>query len=95
MNTLNPAIVAAYDEFLYLRDLLLHNPVSELLIALYFVASFFVALMLLFYWAGCVLLLFQCSGEELSDPELESLRLDRGLFSSLFHLLLPSATLLH
>jgi hypothetical protein len=94
IDNLNPALVAAYDELLYLRTLLLHNPVSELLIALYFLASFFAVVLFFFYWCYCVAQLLQCPGEELTDAELDSLRPERGAISLFLQLFLPKAILL-
>ncbi len=94
MQSINPiasAAVAFYDELLYVRSLLVNNQVSELLMALYFLASFFAAVALLLYWTFCAAQLLQCVSEELTDAELESLRMDRRVLSTLFHLILPKA----
>ena len=95
MHPIASAALVLYDELLYLRSLLVNNQATELLMALYFLASFFAAVTLLLYWIFCTAQLLQCASEELTDAELESLRLDRRVLSTLFHIILPKAIPLH
>jgi glucan phosphoethanolaminetransferase (alkaline phosphatase superfamily) len=95
MTPIASAVVALYDELLYLRTLLLHNLASELLIAIYFLASFFAAVAMLLYWSFCAAQLLQSASEELTDAELESLRMDRRVLITLLYLIFPKAIALH
>lgn len=89
------AAVALYDELLYIRSLLVNNQITQFLMAIYFLATFFAAVALILYWISCAVQLLQCASEELTDAELESLRMDRRVLTSLFYFIFPKAIPLH
>ncbi len=85
----SPALLRVYDDFLFLRENLLHNALAQILCALFFVASLIISVVLFVYWSYCARCLFLASGESLTDAEMDALRWDRPIRQTIWALFFP------
>ena len=85
----SPALLRIYDDFLFLRAILLHNTFAQLLCALSFVVSLIISVVLFIYWSYSARCLFLASGESLTDAEMDALRWDRPIRETLWALFFP------
>jgi hypothetical protein len=85
-RTILPAALDIYDQLNLLRGQLLSNIGVQFLIALFFIASLFVAIILFVYWGSCAFHVLSANGVQLTDAEVEPMLWGKKLRAHLFNL---------
>jgi len=74
-----------FDRLLELRDVCVNNLGSQLVIALFFASSLFVAIVLFVYWCSCAIRVLSANDAELTEEEIEPMLWHRNLREQLWH----------
>ena len=85
-RTILPAALDIYDQLNLLRVQVLSNIGVQFLIALFFIASLFVAIALFVYWGSCAFHVLSANGVQLTDADVEPMLWGKKLRAHLFNL---------
>lgn len=74
-----PILLLVYDQLLLIRSHILSNIVVQFLIALFFIGSMFVAIVLFVYWGSCAVHVLAANDLLLTDAEVEPMLWEKKL----------------